>query len=57
MCLARDYGDIPQGSLVHDCALEHGMDFSELDKCAVRDDGGFGMEMLRDSVRRSKDVS
>ena len=57
MCLSRDYTDIPQQSLVEDCALEHGMDFKSLDECAVRDDGGFGMGLLRDSVRRSTDVS
>lgn len=57
MCLARDYKDIPQRSLVEDCALEHAIDFAKLNECAVRDDGGFGMGMLRDSIRRSKDVS
>jgi hypothetical protein len=57
MCLTREYQDIPQRSLVEDCALEHGIDFGKLNECAVRDDGGFGMGMLRDSVRRSTDVS
>jgi len=56
MCLTRDYQDIPQRSLVEDCALEHGIDFSELNECAVRDDGGFGMGLLRNSVRRSIQV-
>jgi hypothetical protein len=53
MCLTRDYKSIPQRSLIEDCSLEHGIDFSKLNECAVRDDGGFGMGMLRDSVRRS----
>jgi hypothetical protein len=56
MCLTRDYQDIPQHDLMADCALEHGMDLAKLDECAVRDDGGFGVGMLRDSVRRSTNV-
>jgi len=56
MCLTRDYQDIPQRSLVEDCALEHGIDFSALNECAVRDDGGYGMGLLRNSVRRSIQV-
>jgi hypothetical protein len=53
MCLTRDYKSIPQRSLIEDCSLEHGIDFAKLNECAVKDDGGFGMGMLRDSVRRS----
>ncbi|TVY81357.1 hypothetical protein LSUE1_G002507 [Lachnellula suecica] len=56
MCLTRDYEDIPQKALLEDCALEHGIDFERLNECATRDDGGFGMGMLRDSVRRSTDA-
>ena len=56
MCLTKDYHDIPQRSLVEDCALEHGLDFKKLDDCAVSDDGGHAMAMLRSSVRRSTDV-
>lgn len=56
MCLTRDYKDIPDRSLVEDCALEHGMDFEKLNACTVQDDGGYGMGMLRDSVRRSTEV-
>ncbi|APA13106.1 hypothetical protein sscle_10g078760 [Sclerotinia sclerotiorum 1980 UF-70] len=56
MCLTRDYKDIPERSLVEDCALEHGMDFSKLNECTAEDDGGYGMGMLRDSVRRSIEV-
>jgi hypothetical protein len=51
--MTQDYKDIPQLSLIEDCALEHGMDFEKLNECALKDDGGFGMELLRDSVRRS----
>lgn len=56
MCLTKDYKDIPQKSLVEDCAMEFGLDIKELDECAVRDDGGFGMGMLRESVARSTKV-
>ncbi|TVY19607.1 hypothetical protein LARI1_G002569 [Lachnellula arida] len=56
MCLTKDYEDIPQKSLLEDCALEHGIDFEKLNECATRDDGGFGMGMLRDSVRHSTDA-
>lgn len=55
MCLTRDYQEIPAQALVEDCALEHGIDFEELNKCSSRDDGK-GIEMLRDSVKRSTEV-
>ena len=55
MCLTRDYNDIPEEELVKDCALEHGIDFDKLNACSSSDDG-FGIEMLRKSVTRSKDV-
>ena len=57
MCLSRDYKDIPQHDLVADCALEHGIDLAKLNECAVSEDGGFAVGMLRDSVRRSTAVS
>lgn len=56
MCLTRDYHSIPQKSLVEDCALEHGIDFAQLNACTVEDNGGTGMGMLRDSVRRSREA-
>jgi hypothetical protein len=56
MCLTRDYEDIPDRSLVEDCALEHGLDFQNLNECASTGDG-FGIGLLRDSVMRSTDVS
>lgn len=55
MCLTRDYKDIPEKSLVADCALEHGIDMAKLEDCAIEDDGGRGMGLLRDSVKRSAD--
>lgn len=57
MCLTREYQAIPERSLVEDCALEHAIDIKELNDCATQDDGALGLGMLRDSVRRSKDVS
>lgn len=56
MCLMKEYQHIPERSLIEDCALEHSLDFAKLNECATRDDGGFGMGLLRDSVRRSKDA-
>ncbi|KAI1203099.1 hypothetical protein F5X97DRAFT_158050 [Nemania serpens] len=56
MCLTKDYRDIPQRELVEDCALEHAVDFEKLNECATRDDGAFGMAMLRQSVKRSAKV-
>ncbi|KAJ0335881.1 hypothetical protein COL922a_008651 [Colletotrichum nupharicola] len=57
MCLTREYQAIPERSLVEDCALEHAIDIKELNDCATQDDGALGLGMLRDSVRRSKDVN
>lgn len=56
MCLTKDYPSIPQKSLIQDCAMEHSVDFEKINECALRDDGGHGMGMLRDSVRRSTEV-
>ncbi|KAK1762271.1 hypothetical protein QBC33DRAFT_288897 [Phialemonium atrogriseum] len=53
MCLTRNYKEIPQRTLIEDCALEHAIDFDELNDCAAEDDGALGMGMLRDSVRRT----
>ena len=52
MCMLRDYKEIPDRSLVEDCSLEHGMDFGSLNGCVSSDDG-FGLGLLRDSVRHS----
>ncbi|KAI3323438.1 hypothetical protein HD806DRAFT_522613 [Xylariaceae sp. AK1471] len=56
MCLTKDYKAIPERELVEDCALEHAVDFEKINECATRDDGAFGMGMLRDSVKRSASV-
>jgi hypothetical protein len=57
MCMTRQYKDIPSRSLLEDCALEHALDFKKLDECASRDDGAYGMKLLRDSVTKSHQVS
>ncbi|KAI1368809.1 hypothetical protein F5Y08DRAFT_335377 [Xylaria arbuscula] len=56
MCLTKDYSSIPERELVEDCALEHAVDFDKINECATRDDGAFGMSMLRESVKRSASV-
>ncbi|CAM1511367.1 Fc.00g088800.m01.CDS01 [Cosmosporella sp. VM-42] len=56
MCLTNDYDQIPQRALVEDCALEHAIDFKALNDCAAKDDGGYGMKLLRDSVQRTADA-
>jgi hypothetical protein len=55
MCLEKDYSKIPQQDLVRDCALEHSVDFDQINGCISRDDG-FGIGLLRDSVQRSIDA-
>ncbi|KAK1053651.1 hypothetical protein LTR12_004274 [Friedmanniomyces endolithicus] len=56
MCMTRDYEDIPDRSLVEDCALEHGMSMARLNKCAIDDDGAVGMDMLKASFNRSSNA-
>jgi hypothetical protein len=56
MCLSRDYPDIPGRSLVEDCALESAIDFQQLNDCAVKEDGGYGLSLLRRSIKRTADV-
>jgi hypothetical protein len=53
MCLAKEFEHIPQRGLVEDCALEHAIDFKKLNECATREDGAFGLSLLRNSVQRS----
>jgi hypothetical protein len=56
MCMERHYQDIPQKSLLEDCALEHGIDMEKLNHCMSKDDGAYAMQMLQESVTRSKDA-
>ncbi|RAR09669.1 DNA binding protein [Stemphylium lycopersici] len=55
-CLITDYTEIPARSLIEDCALEHGLDFGELNDCMSRENGAYGMGLLRDSAQHSSDV-
>ncbi|KAM3515774.1 hypothetical protein MY11210_000545 [Beauveria gryllotalpidicola] len=56
MCLSKDYKNIPERSLIEDCALEYAIDIKKLNECAILDDGAHGMDLLRTSVRHSDDV-
>lgn len=51
--MTRDYKDIPDESLIADCALEHGVSLTRLNTCAVENDS-MGMDMLKSSVERSR---
>lgn len=53
MCLSDDYSHIPDKDLMESCALEHGLDFDKLNDCSSKDDGGYGIDLLRQSVTRS----
>jgi hypothetical protein len=53
MCLTRDYEEIPDHSLIEDCALEHSISMTKLNDCASKDDGAFGIGMLKSSFNRS----
>jgi len=55
MCLTEDLKNIPQRDLVEGCALEHGVDFGDLNHCVSRDDG-FAIGLLRSSMQRSADA-
>jgi hypothetical protein len=56
MCMTNDYTHIPQKELVQGCALEHGIDFDKLNDCASKDDGAYGLDMLRESFKRTADA-
>jgi len=53
MCLLEDYSHIPEERLMKSCALEHGLDFDKLNDCTSKDDGAYGIDLLRQSVGRS----
>ena len=56
MCLSHSYHDIPKKDLIEACAMEYGIEFEKLNDCSSRDDGAYGMNLLRDSVTRSADL-
>jgi len=53
MCLTKQFDDIPDRSLVEDCALEHGMSMERINRCTSEDDGATGIDLLKDSFNRS----
>ena len=60
-CLINDYRRIPERGLVHECALEHGIDFDALNRCASPEDDApgdslSGIDLLRQSVKHSTDL-
>jgi len=66
-CLINEYQRIPEREFVHQCALEHGIDFDTLNKCASQQNdqpesgekGGpplSGIALLRESALRSSTV-
>lgn len=54
-CLVTSYPRIPHRDLVENCALEHGIEFDALNACVSED--GKGLELLRESIERSKDAA
>ena len=52
-CLTNEYESIPDEEFVKGCALEHGVDFEQLNECASKDDGAFGEDLLSASVNRT----
>ena len=54
-CMTSDYKHIPERELVEECAMEHGVDFKKLNACIS--DEGEGMDLLRASVERSRDLN
>lgn len=56
MCMSREYAEIPSQELVQECALEHGIAFEKLNRCAVRENGELSVGMLRESFERSAEA-
>ena len=58
-CLISSYTHIPERLLVQNCALEHGIDFDALNRCASEEKDGndsgslSGLALLRESALRS----
>lgn len=58
-CLIDDYSRIPERDFVQQCALEHGIDFDALNRCASQQDDSpgeslSGIALLRQNVQRGK---
>jgi hypothetical protein len=56
MCMEKQFDHIPERWLVQNCAAEYGIELERLNECASREDGGFAIGLLRDSVERSKEA-
>lgn len=56
MCISMKFPEIPKRELIETCALEHAVDFKALNDCAAKDDGAYGVDMLRHSVQRTAKV-
>ncbi|KIW34316.1 uncharacterized protein PV07_01102 [Cladophialophora immunda] len=52
-CMISEYPDIPKRDLVQSCAMEHGLDFQQLNSCIS--DEGEGIGLLRASIERSQE--
>ncbi|OAP64859.1 hypothetical protein AYL99_00831 [Fonsecaea erecta] len=52
-CMISEYPDIPKRDLVQSCAMEHGLDFQQLNSCIS--DEGEGIDLLRASIERSQE--
>lgn len=49
-----DYKEVANETYVRECASDAGVDFDELNKCASDIGEGGGLELLQESVERSK---
>ncbi|KIW97835.1 uncharacterized protein Z519_01419 [Cladophialophora bantiana CBS 173.52] len=52
-CMITDYPNIPKRDLVQSCAMEHGLDFQQLNSCISEE--GEGIDLLRASIERSQE--
>jgi len=55
-CMVKRLEDIPHRAMVEECAAEYGIEFQKLNDCASKDDGSFGIGLLRNSVTRTKEA-
>ena len=53
-CLIMSYKRIPSRDLVQSCALEHGIDFEDLNNCVSEE--GKGLDLLEASIKRSEEA-
>ena len=52
--MISDYPNIPDRTLVENCALEHGLSFEKINDCISNEDV-HGINLLRKSVERSRE--